>query len=380
MTIYLDNSATSFPKPESVYRDVDHAFRTLGANPGRGGHRMSLEAARLVLEAREELASFFGIENSARIIFTSGATESVNLALFGLLQSGDRVVTTSMEHNAVVRPLKALQGHGIIVEKVKADSTGVVSVDAIINACKQAPTKLVAMTHCSNVTGSVQPIEEVSRFCRENGILLLVDAAQSAGLLPLSIKSTHIDLLAVAGHKGLMGPPGIGFLYVDPRLQLEPLIYGGTGSLSQHDDQPEDLPERFESGTLNTPGIAGLLAGIHHLKEVGLSEIRKKEQNLVKLLIEGLRSLDKIEIYGPQQFDCHGGAVSFSCENYDPAEIGFRLDNEYDIMVRVGLHCAPDAHRTIGTFPRGTVRVSPGFFNRPEDIERLVGALKLIAV
>jgi cysteine desulfurase family protein len=377
MAIYLDNSATSFPKPESVYQAVDRAFRTLGANPGRGGHRMSLESARMVLDAREAAAELFDIEDTARIIFTSGATESINLSLFGVLKPGDRVVTTSMEHNAVVRPLRALADRGIKVEKVQADTTGLVSVEDIRRACREQ-TRLVAMTHCSNVTGTVQPVEEVAAFCREQGILLLVDAAQSAGLLPLSVGCFGIDLLAVAGHKSLYGPPGTGLLYVAPELELEPLIYGGTGSLSHFDTQPADLPERFESGTLNTPGIAGLLAGIRFLNDVGLETLRNKEQALLADLISGLRSIDRLTVYGPETFAQHGGAVSFNCADLDPAEIGFRLDQEYDIMVRVGLHCAPDAHKTIGSFPRGTVRVSPGYFNTSDEISQLLDALRVI--
>ena len=377
MTIYLDNSATSFPKPESVYLAVDHAFRTLGANPGRGGHRMSLEAARLVLDARDAAAELFDVDDASRMIFTSGATESINLALFGSLRPGDHVVSTSMEHNAVVRPLKALQVRGVTVDKVQADAGGTVSAAAIAQACTEK-TRLVAMTHCSNVTGTVQPVEEVAAFCRQNGILLLVDAAQSAGLLPLSIKQSGIHLLAVAGHKGLMGPPGTGLLYVDPELQLEPLVFGGTGALSQYDTQPEELPERFESGTLNTPGLAGLLAGIQYLNQTGLEVVRAGEQRLISQLIDGLRSIPGITVYGPESSHQHGGAVSFNCRDLDPAEIGFRLDNEYDIMVRVGLHCAPDAHRTIGTFPRGTIRVSPGCFNTSAEIVQLVDALSLI--
>ncbi len=377
MTIYLDNSATSLPKPEAVYRAVDHAFRNLGANPGRGGHRLSLESARLVLDAREAAADFFGVDDAARVIFTSGATESLNLALFGALKPGDRVVATSMEHNAVIRPLSALENRGVIVSRVRADNTGLVSVDAIREACADAP-RMVVMTHCSNVTGTVQPVADVAAFCREKGILLLVDAAQSAGLLPISVGDTGIDLLAVAGHKGLYGPPGTGLLCVGPGVELQPLVYGGTGSQSHLDAQPVDLPERFESGTLNTPGIAGLLAGIRFIDETGLDAIRSREQELVAELISGLQSIDRLTVYGPARYTEHGGAVSFNCADLDPAEIGFRLDREYDIMVRVGLHCSPDAHRTIGTFPRGTVRVSPGYFSTPEDIGRLIDALKVI--
>ncbi len=378
MTIYLDNSATSYPKPETVYQQADHAFRQLGANPGRGGHRMSLEAARLVLEAREAAADFLGVDDAARVVFTSGATESINLALFGLLQPGDKVVTTSMEHNAVARPLRALADSGVQVTRVLASPCGTVQPEAIRQACDDE-TRLVAMTHCSNVTGSVQPIEEVAAFCRQNGILLLVDAAQSAGLLPIDVAATGIDLLAVAGHKSLFGPPGIGLLCVAPGLELKPLIYGGTGSLSHFDEQPAELPERFESGTLNTPGLAGLLAGIEFVREQGLEVVREKEQALVAELIDGLRAIDRITVYGPDSCQSHGGAVSFNCADLDPAEIGFRLDNEYDIMVRVGLHCAPDAHRTIGSFPRGTVRVSPGFFNTSGDIGKLLDAVRKIA-
>jgi cysteine desulfurase family protein len=377
MTIYLDNSATTFPKPESVYSAVDHAFRNLGANPGRGGHRMSLESARLVLDARDAVAELFEIADASRVVFTSGATESINLALFGVLQPGDRVVTTSMEHNAVARPLRALADTGVIVEKVQADTTGLVTAESIRQACSKQ-TRLVAMTHCSNVTGTVQPIEEVAAFCQENGILLLVDAAQSAGLLPLSVRQCGIDLLAIAGHKSLYGPVGTGLLYVAPGVELKPLIYGGTGSLSQFDEQPVDLPERFESGTMNTPGIAGLLAGVEFINQTGLDAIRRKEKALIVELISGLKSIEGLTVYGPAHYEQHGGAVSFNCSDLDPAEIGFRLDHECDIMVRVGLHCAPDAHRSIGTFPRGTIRVSPGYFNTLEDMNRLIEALKNI--
>jgi len=378
MTIYLDNSATSFPKPESVYQAVDQAFRTLGANPGRGGHRMSLESARMVLDAREAAAALLDVDDAARIIFTSGATESLNLALFGSLQPGDRVVSTSMEHNAVIRPLRALADRGVQVAKVQADASGLVNVEEVRRACSEGQTRLIVMTHCSNVTGTVQPVEEIGAFCRDCGILLLVDAAQSAGLLPLSVRQAGIDLLAVAGHKSLYGPPGTGLLYVAPGLQLNPLIYGGTGSLSHLEAQPDDLPERYESGTLNTPGIAGLLAGLRFVEAVGPEALRAKEQALLAQLVDGLNAISGVTVFGPQNISRHGGAVSFNCATLDPAEIGFRLDHEYGIMVRVGLHCAPEAHRSIGTFPRGTVRVSPGYFNTADDIAKLLEALRNI--
>jgi len=374
MAIYLDNSATSFPKPESVYDAVNHTLRVCGANPGRGGHRMSLDAARLVFEARETVGQFFGVADASRIVFTSGATESLNLALFGVLQSGDHVVTTVMEHNSMLRPLRALQDRGVVVTRVGADRQGRVAAADLMAACT-TQTRLIAMTHCSNVTGAVQPIEQVAVFARQKGILLLVDAAQSAGLLPIDAPALGIDLLAVPGHKGLLGPVGIGSLYVREGVELQPLMYGGTGTQSESDRAPLQMPERFESGTPNTPGIAGLKAGIDYLQSVGLTTIRQHERELLQTLLQGLNSLPGVVVHGPDRIDEHGGALSFTCPGHDPSEIGFRLDREHDIMVRVGLHCAPEAHRTIGTWPHGTIRVSPGVFNTLEQIETFILAV-----
>lgn len=378
MAIYLDNAATSFPKPESVYRAVDQAFRQIGGNPGRGGHRMAIDASRLVFSAREATAEFFGIRDSARVVFTASATMALNQALCGLLRPGDRVVTTSMEHNALVRPLRQLQQRGVTVVKVAADSSGLVDPDAIRQACAE-PTALVAMAHISNVTGSVQPVATIGRWCRQHGIPLLVDAAQSAGLFEIDVEEMGIDLLAVPGHKGLFGPPGTGLLYVHPGLELQPLLTGGTGTHSESDLAPEEMPERLESGTVNTPGLAGLAAGIAYLNEQGLSRLRSHESQLLQRAIDGLAAIPGVRLYGPLQADCHGGALSFTIDGLDPAEIGFRLDHDFAILVRVGLHCAPDAHRTIGTFPHGTVRVSPGPFTNAADIEALLAAVRVIA-
>jgi cysteine desulfurase / selenocysteine lyase len=376
-SIYLDNAATSFPKPEVVYRAVDHALRNIGANPGRGGHRPTLEAGRLLFEVRETAAQFFAVGDSARIAFTSGATEAINTALFGLLRPGDRVVTSTMEHNAVTRPLRALQERGVQIVKVPADKRGLIHPSAIREACS-LPTRMVVLSHCSNVTGTLQPIEEIGPWCRREGILFLVDAAQSAGLFPLNVEAMGIDLLAVPGHKGLMGPPGTGFLYVHEGLNPLPLIYGGTGAHSHSDLPPLEMPESLESGTLNTPGLAGLKAGLDFLLAEGAA-VRAHEVDLMKQLLEGLGSIDEVELYGPLDPLLHGGALSFNLVGRDPSEIGFLLDHDHGISVRVGLHCAPDAHSTIGTFPRGTVRVSPGYFNTAEEIDYFIASVAALA-
>lgn len=377
MTIYLDNAATSFPKPEVVCDAVTQAVRFLTANPGRGGHKLALDAARQVLATREAAARFIGAADSSRIVFTPSATQAINLALFGLLKAGDRVLTTSMEHNAVVRPLRQLQDLGVEVIKVAADQDGFVAPADLIAAATPKP-RLVIMTQCSNVTGTVQEIAAVGSWCRSQGILFMVDAAQSAGLLPVHVEEMGIDLLAVAGHKGLMGPPGTGFLYVRPDLELQPLVYGGTGVLSDSARQPEQLPERLESGTLNTIGLAGLGAAIGFIEQEGRERIRQHEITLVQQLLQGLSGLPGVRVYGPLQAERHGSAVSFNVESVDPSTLGFRLDREYDISCRVGLHCAPDAHKTIGTYPEGTVRVSPGYFNTSQDIETFLAALQAL--
>lgn len=379
MPIYLDNAATTFPKPESVYEAVDRTLRQLGVNPGRGSYRLALEAGRMVFEVREAVAGFFNIPDSSRVVFTANATEAINLALFGLLQPDDQVVTTTMEHNSVSRPLHALAARGVEVVRVPGDSAGRVSPAAIREAVStHRKTRMVVMSHCSNVTGTIQPIGEIGSWCRREGILFLVDAAQSAGLLPIDVQTMGIDLLAAPGHKSLLGPPGTGLLYVAEGLQPIPLIFGGTGGNSLSPSMPEELPERLESGTLNTPGLAGLLAGIDYIRQQGLGRIHDHKVALLDHLLHGLQALPGIRIHGPAVAEQHGGVVSFTVEGRDPAEIGYLLDETYEICVRTGLHCAADAHRTIGTLPSGTIRVSPGLFNTPADIEALLKALQTI--
>ncbi|MFO7983383.1 MAG: aminotransferase class V-fold PLP-dependent enzyme [Desulfuromonadales bacterium] len=378
MPIYLDNAATSFPKPEDVYRATDEAMRTMGGNPGRGGHSLTLDASRLVLEAREAVAEMFGIPDAARVAFMANATEAINTALFGILRPGDRVVTTSMEHNAVTRPLRALEDRGVEVVKVPADETGYVPAGEIRAACTEK-TRMVVVNHCSNVTGTLQPIDEIGPWCRRNGILFFVDAAQSAGLFEIDVEDQSIDLLAAPGHKSLLGPQGTGFLYVRDGIQITPLVYGGTGGNSHSELPPDQMPERLESGTLNLPGLAGLAAALDYIKSQELQTIRNHERHLLEQLIAGLGEIPQVTLFGPTDSRRHGGALSFIIEERDPSELGFLLDRDHGICLRVGLHCAPDAHRTIGTFPRGTVRVSPGYFNGRDHIDHFLTAVAALA-
>lgn len=336
-----------------------------------------MAASRLVFEAREILASFFGITDSSRLVFTHSATEGLNIAVNGLLKPGDHVVTTTMEHNSLVRPLYAAKNRGVQITWVTADRNG--SIDpAAIYAALRPETKLIALSHCSNVTGTIQPIASIGDTARKAGVFFLVDAAQSAGYLPINVIDQKIDLLAVPGHKGLLGPQGTGLLYIAEHVELSPFLLGGTGTSSSDTAQPETMPEKFESGTLNTPGIAGLKAGVEFILKTGIDNIRQKEMKLVSLLLDGLKQLPRVKTFAADNAESRGGAVSFTVEGIDPATIGFHLDADFDISVRVGLHCAPMAHKTIGTYPHGTVRVSPGFFNTDKDIAFLLDALHSI--
>jgi cysteine desulfurase family protein len=378
MTIFLDNAATSFPKPETVYRAVDAILREIGVSPGRGGYRRAITASRLLFEAREVLAGFLGAPDPSRLVFTHSATESINMAVAGLLQPGQHVVASAAEHNSLLRPLRLAEKRGVSVSWVTGDRSGVLQVETIEKAIR-AETALVAISHCSNVTGTIQPIAAIGSITRSCGVPLLVDAAQSAGSMDLNVTAMQIDLLALPGHKGLLGPQGTGALYVGEGIDLDPLLVGGTGTHSSLMDQPEELPERLESGTLNLPGIAGLKAGVEYILETGLSTIRSKEILLVEMILDGMRAIPAITQYGLQDAAMRGAPVSFTMEGYEPSEIGFILDQKYDISVRTGLHCAPALHQAIGTYPSGTVRVSPGWFTTETDIESLLHALHAIA-
>jgi cysteine desulfurase family protein len=376
--IYLDNAATSHPKPPSVYERVDQALRKYSANPGRSGHAMAVDAARIIFQTRESIARLFHIPDADRIIFTPNATGALNLAILGLLREGDRCVTSSMEHNSVVRPPYALAQKGVTVAKVSAARDG--SINPLAIAAAIGPnTRLVVVTHASNVVGTIAPIADIISLAHEHGVPVLVDAAQTAGSVPIDVGALGVDLLACPGHKGLFGPQGTGFLYISPHLNLEPILFGGTGSRSDLETMPDFAPDRYEVGTQNTPGIAGLGAGVEFLLERRVEQVRAHEVALVRQLMDGLAGIDGLTLHGVRDPERKTGVVLFTLDGIDPAEIGDRLDQEFDVAVRVGVHCAPQAHRTIGTYPVGGVRLSPGFFNTADEIDQAVKAVAQIA-
>jgi cysteine desulfurase family protein len=378
--IYLDNAATSWPKPPEVIKAMTDVLERAGGNPGRSGHRLSIAAARVIYNTREEIARFLGISNPLRVLFTNNATHAINLALRGILKPGDHVVTSSMEHNAIMRPLRRLEKQGIRVSIVPCAVDGSLDVRDVIRAVNSS-TRLVVITHASNVIGTLLPVAEVATIAHQSGAWLLVDAAQTAGAVPIDMIEMGIDLLAFTGHKELQGPTGIGGLVIADHVdvsQIEPLIRGGTGSRSESEEQPDDLPDKFESGTANLVGIAGLGAGLHWVKDRGVAEIRDHLKKLSKALINGLSALPKVNVYGTLDPDRSVAIISFTVTGKRVSEIGLRLDEEYEILSRVGLHCAPAAHKTIGTFPDGTVRLAPGIFTTMADIQEAIRAISRV--
>lgn len=379
--IYLDNAATSYPKPKEVGQAMMYFLEKVGATPGRSSHRLSIESARILYQARESLAELFNVDDPLRIIFTLNVTEALNLALKGLLRPGDQVITSSMEHNSVMRPLRELEKRGVEVKVVPCSSQGVLDPVDLERAIKKN-TKLIVLNHGSNVIGSLLPITVVGEMAKRHDILFLVDAAQTAGCYPLDIKKDNIDLLAFTGHKALYGPPGTGGLVIGERVntkKLIPLKVGGTGSHSEFEEQPGFLPDRYESGTPNILGLAGLNAGISFIFKEGISKIHQYELSLSQKLIAGLKEIPGVIVYGEEQVKDQVAVISFNIKDQLPSEVGLRLDEEYDIMCRVGLHCSPATHKTIGTFPRGTVRFSMSWFNTLEEVEQAIMAIRDIA-
>lgn len=377
--IYMDNAATSFPKPEAVIEAMADFMRNVGASSGRGAYRKALEADKIVFRARQAVARLLGVADVSRVVFTANATESLNLAIKGLLSPGDHVVTTSMEHNAVWRPLKAVERtRGVTISQAPCAHDG--TLDPVdIEAFLRPNTRLIVMTHASNVTGTLMPVAEAATIARARGIPLLVDCAQTAGVHPINVERLGLDLVAFTGHKGLMGPTGTGGLYIRGGLDLVPLKDGGTGGDSMLEHQPEWLPDRFEAGTLNVCGIAGLGAGVRFVLEEGVERIREKEAGLLRRLLDGLSEIPGLEVYGPRDPARQVAVVSLNVRGVPAEEVASRLDREYGIMVRAGLHCAPCAHRTIGTIQRGAVRISLGYFNTEGDVDQCVRALARIA-
>jgi cysteine desulfurase family protein len=373
--IYLDHGATSWPKPPEVADAMVAALREHGANPGRGAYAMALAASRVVFEARRACADLFNVSDSRDLAFVSGCTEACNVMLHGLISPGDRVVVSSMEHNAVSRPLHTLAQQGVEVVIVRADGAGDVDAGDMERAVRRARTRAVVCQHASNVTGSIQPIADLADIAHENGALLLVDGAQGGGHLDVDLAVLGVDAYAVSGHKGLLGPQGVGILYLAPGLEAGELMQGGTGGGSSEDDgQPQTRPERYEAGTPNTPGIAGLGAAARLLIEHG-EEWRIEEQRLYRMLKSGLLGIPGVTVLGPALDEPAVPIVSITSEKLDPDRIAFLLDRHYGIAVRSGLHCAPWAHRTLGTLQTGALRFGVGHGNVAEDIEVTLRAL-----
>ena len=377
---YLDNAATSWPKPEAVYLALDQFSRELAANPGRSGHRMAAASAQALERTRVLLAELFNAPDHRHVIFTLNCTDSLNLALKGLLRPGDHVLVDSMSHNSLIRPLKELEKQGVEVTPVPPDPTSGVLSTPMLREALTDRTRLLAITHASNVHGAIQPLRECGALAKEHGLVFLVDAAQTAGAYPIDVVDDSIDLLAFPGHKSLFGPMGTGGLYIAPGIDLQQTREGGTGFASEEEEQPFELPYRYESGTLNGPGIAGLGAGVAYVLERGVDAIRSHEKGLTDRLLAGLREIRGVTLYHAHDGADQAPVVSFNVEGLEPGELGVTLDQAFDIQVRTGLHCAPSTHKVLGTFPGGTVRASIGSFNTEDDIDQTLNAVQQVAV
>ena len=379
--LYLDNAATSWPKPQGVALAMRHFLDEVGANPGRSGHRQSIEAARIVYATREAIASLFNAPDPLRVIFGLNVTDGINLALHGLLKPGDHVITSTMEHNSVMRPLHDLEEEGVKVTRLVCNRNGTLD-PSNVELAVQPNTRLIALNHASNVCGTLLPVREVGAIARQKHLLYLVDTAQSAGVIPIDMQRDGIDLLAFTGHKSLYGPMGTGGVIIGDRIdpsELHPVRQGGTGSRSERETQPEFFPDRCESGTPNAVGLAGLLAALQWLHNLGIYQIQSHERALCGSLLEGLSDIPGVELYGPRDPAQQTATVGFNLRGVEPSIVGLRLDEEYNLLCRVGLHCAPSAHHTLGTFPDGCVRFGLGVFNTPGDIHQAVVAVRTIA-
>lgn len=376
---YLDNAASSWPKPDGVKESMAEAIDQYAANPGRGGHQLAMRASKTLFRARLQLSRLFGIQNPNDLFFYLNATQALNQAIKGFLQEGDHVVTSAIEHNSVRRPLEQLRRtKKVEITYVEPRSDGLFYADDFASAVRQE-TRLIAVSHASNLTGLILPVKEIGQIAKTAGIRLLVDASQTAGVLPIHVEEMGIDMLAFPGHKGLYGPQGTGGLYVHGEIDLEPLIVGGTGSQSEAIEQPTTRPDRYESGTANTVGLAGLLAGVTFVMEKGVENIHAHEWALAKRTMEELMNIDGVEVYGPNLSIERVGVVAFNIQGADASEVSFILDQQYGIATRAGYHCTPLGHQTAGTEKKGAVRASFGVFNTEEDVFALIKAVKEIA-
>ena len=373
--IYLDNAATTFPKPVSVLEKMVETYLRIGVSPGRGSYDLSVEAEGLVGEVRQKMARFLGAPDPDRVVFTSNATDALNLAIQGMLRPGDHVVSTRLEHNSVLRPLYHLRQQGIIeYDLVGFDARGFVHPEDVAAAIRPT-TKLVILCHASNVLGTIQPVQEIGRLCAERGVPVLIDTAQSAGVIPIDMQSWQIAALAFTGHKAMLGPTGIGGLVLNRGIEIKPTRFGGTGLESRSPVHTETFPHRLEAGTLNLMGIIGLSEGLDFLQTMGIELIHAKEMELLTTLRDGLSLMDGIELYCAENLSNHVALLTANVRGMDPDDVGSILDADFHIAVRAGLHCAPLVHESLGTLPHGSVRFSPGPFNRMEDIEKTLEAM-----
>lgn len=381
--IYLDQASTTYPKPECVAGAVFEYMTGNGSNINRGCYENAYDTEEVVLETRELLCELFDGPDCKNVVFTKNVTESLNIVLKGFLKPGDHVLTSSMEHNAVMRPLRQLEAAGAAFERIPCNAQGELLLDEM-EVLLKPNTKAIVLMHASNVCGTILPLKEVGEFCRTHGLKFIVDCAQTAGVLPISMKEMNIDALCFTGHKGLYGPQGIGGFILQEEMikEITPLLSGGTGSISHTEDIPEFMPDRFEPGTMNLPGIFGLHAALNWLKDTGTEKIHNKEKNLTGLFLGKLKELDskgeKLCLVGKESTEGRTAVVSIQTPGRDVSEVAYLLDKNYGIMTRVGLHCAPSAHRTLGTYPTGTVRFSFGYFNTEEEVLFAVKALEEI--
>ncbi|MTI80773.1 MAG: aminotransferase class V-fold PLP-dependent enzyme [Firmicutes bacterium] len=377
--VYFDNAATSWPKPPEVLQAMEHFIKEVGASPGRAGHKRTVEANGIVDETRELLARQFNINDHQQISFTMNATDGLNTAIKGILKPGDHVITSSMEHNSVSRPLYVLEQEGVQVTKIKCNFQGDICLQKIEQAIKPN-TKLLIITHGSNVTGTIMPVKDIGEIAQKHNIYFLLDASQTAGIENIDVQKFNINMMAFPGHKSLYGPQGTGALYVAGGMPVHPLRQGGTGTKSDTPYQPEVLPEKFESGTLNALGIAGLGAGLKFINRVGMDAIKEREMQLTKKFLEGVKKIPNIVVHGPRNAEKQLPVVSFEIKGHKAGDVGKPLDEQYNIACRAGLHCAPDAHHTLGTFNRKLVRFSFSYFNTPDEVEYALRSLREIAM
>ena len=377
--IYLDNASTTFPKAPTVATAMSDYITNRGININRGSYALAYDVEDIIYTTRQRLHPLFNGHDPAHVIFTQNVTMSLNMVIKGLLKAGDHVLVSSMEHNAVMRPLTQLLDKGIAFDTIPCDSTGSIQMDSIEPLIRPNTVALI-INHASNVCGTIQPLESIGPICKAHNLQFIVDAAQTAGVIPIDVKACHIDALCFTGHKGLLGPQGIGGIILTKEMaqNLTPLIAGGTGSFSHLETMPTHMPDAFESGTLNLPGIIGLNEGLAYIESQGMENIHNHELALTQAFLEGLQSIDGINIVGKQNIQDRTAVVSITIDGMDPANIAYELESTYHIMTRVGLHCAPRAHRTLGTYPEGTVRFSFGYANTHKDVESALSALHRI--